>query len=231
MRLRLLAIPLVVLAVIGLSGCFVFRTLNWGTLRLLAGQSTVATLAVSPGSTTPDTGRPFTLVGLDFRGDLSVGGHNKFDTKGNFGGPKPFIKDPALRDRLVNDSICSPQGLEDGNASYTALRTNDPVNDHGRVKKTALEKIRIKAVSEQNLSDKNPTNNVEFITGTWYDNGNGVPDSTSGGDQYNCTGGANSWMPIKGTPPSSKRLKRGDLPGGLDIPEGWRIPGVTDSGK
>jgi hypothetical protein len=234
LRIRLLAIPLVAFAVLGLSGCFVFFGLHWGTVRLAAGDTTRAFVAVTPFSKEASTDIPFTLVGIS-SDDLFLRGKNKFDTKGNFGGPKALVRDQDLADFLISDNQCEGTGVEPSGfivptAAWTAVRTRNPVNDQAKVRKTALEKLNFKAQNQADLESDNPTVQVGFITGAWNDrDGDRVPDpegSDPGEDGYTCTGGTQTWMHIKGNSPAKNKAQ--SPPEGVN-PSEEAHPGLSPS--
>jgi hypothetical protein len=187
---------------LSLSGCFALRGFQWSTQSAKAGKAVSANLTVAPAvlpgpPTAPDSHRdiPFTLIGLSYGDYLTLGHGSTWDAKGHFNGPKPLIPDQALADHIISSGECditdfgqNTVPLVDLAHYWRAVRTEAPVNDHGRIAATALERIKLRVKK----SAPTTIDNVLFLTGAWQDDGDGVPEDSNAGDSIYCNAHLNT---------------------------------------
>ena len=186
------------LALLVMTGCFGIRGFSWSATRLPAGGSIVLNLTLSPQTKQAHAlDRPWVLLGFPKNEAVpndsyfSVGKLRKFDTGGNFGGPKNLIKDQALATHLSQTDDCQEGGLEPKDftpqVTWTALRTHNVVDDQGKVARVALTKIRVKAA--EGVGDNVP--GIVVFVGAWGDDDDGVVED----DETLCTSGVLTSIP------------------------------------
>jgi len=163
-------------------------------------------IRLQPWSQEGNRDYPFVIVGLPINPDtsspyVSVVSPKTFDTGGNFGGPRPLVRDDGLRDQLLADDNCSNYGIETSTGfQYYLFRTGTPVNDQGRVAKYAMTKLGLKAKGTTEI----PLSTVQIGSGGWEDDNDSIPEA----DEAFCNAGAETSMLIKQPAPATRTYIR-----------------------
>jgi hypothetical protein len=114
-----------------LTGCFTVRSWSWDDYKLKPGHTAKVTVTLKPAFPSQSfTGYAVVLVGYK---DLVPKTFDKFDTKGNYGGPHEGIRSVSLENRML--SSCSALGvaIEDFAAdSWVAFRSEEEVTASGK---------------------------------------------------------------------------------------------------
>lgn len=196
MRGRLALIGVVALVAVLMSSCFALRGFKWSKASVVQGTKVVAILDLRPHGTSGVKDRPFVLIGTQLDSsdetDFNVVNPLKFAVNGTFGGPRELSKDNALRNTALASGGCDIDGFDPGEAtglSWTAVRTGPEVNDKGKIGKSAITKIGIKAHNDASTG----TRRFAFISGRWNDDDDGIPES----GEISCTGVIVTTLPVR----------------------------------
>jgi hypothetical protein len=194
---RAVAVAVAALLSFGFSGCFWFSSLNWSPLTVKPGKSTTAKIRVTSDTSgiADDRTVQFFLFGFDNTGYLSLGGKRTWDVKGLFKGPQHMIVDGTLRNQALQSDYCAFGGSGGAKLNtltdvvWTAVRTENRINDRDRDGTVALSEIKVKAA--ENGSGQR---NVWIFAGGWDDEegGDGQPQP----DEVGCSGGTLTTLTI-----------------------------------
>jgi hypothetical protein len=189
------------------SGCFMMRTLTYTKDKVDAGEKTTARVTLHGstggvmtarlrelglrGGDQPE--RPFFLLRPEGYVKLAKGG--VLDTKGVFDGPVKLNRDSALA--AIADQECGNAFLARGvdGPGPTAVRTAQTFDaPNGRKIINAKLALKVPAAGEGTAGA------AHLLTvGSWYDDGDGVPEDPGGtDDSYQCSPPYTSTVIIKG---------------------------------
>jgi hypothetical protein len=214
-RLTVALVGALALAVM-FGGCFGLAGLKFSNLKLRpnAGDKSksTATVTVIPplresdkdDLSLPSSDFPFVLVGTPTDDPVTFPGRGRvFDPKGEYGprGGRRLVRDDALRDAMLAQEGCSE-------ATTTAddlhlFRTENRVNDRGQVGVPTVAKVPIKQVSQTDTFGPG----LDVYVGSWYDDGDGVPED-SPDDLIGCAGGGFFNLALKQVANPSPRATR-----------------------
>jgi hypothetical protein len=183
----------------GFSGCFLWTSFKWSSVKVKPGKSVDAIIGMVPesGSVQADKDYPFFMVGLADTTNLSLAGITKrtWDVKGKFKGPRPLQTDGGLEAAVLASDNCNINGIEINqiiDVEWTALRPDVQVNDRDRAGTVAQSKIRFKADPGTPPRDEQ----VYFFSGGWRDvnPANGIAEP----EEVGCSGGTITVLSITG---------------------------------
>jgi hypothetical protein len=198
-RFKLMVLGAVVILLF--SSCFALRGFRWSAHKIVRGGGKVVALLSlyphgNPTFNTSRTDRVFILVVFpddtdtgEADTDWRVVNPKVFDFNRNFGPRRTLVRDDDLENMILTQ-YCTEITADP--ATVVVFRTQGIVDDRGRIGKEALTKLGVKANATTNINSVE--NRIQFWSGGWDDDGDGVPESS---DNADCTGVMGTTLPVR----------------------------------